>query len=57
VAHCHLVGNSMDYFAEAATEDFYAAIDMTVDKIEKQLKKHKEIVKDHLHRHGRRAIA
>jgi putative sigma-54 modulation protein len=55
VAHCHLVGNNMDYFAEAATEDFYASIDETIEKIERQLKKHKEIVKDHLHRNGRRA--
>ncbi|MCM2276511.1 MAG: ribosome-associated translation inhibitor RaiA [Oligoflexia bacterium] len=52
VAHCHLVGNNMDYFGEAATGDFHASIDSTLDKIEKQLRKHKEIVKDHLHRNG-----
>ncbi len=50
VAHCHLVGNNMDYFGEAQTENLYASIDMAVDKIEKQLRKHKEIVKDHLHK-------
>ena len=54
VAHCHLVGNNMDYFGEAATEDFYASVDMAVEKIEKQLRKHKEIVKDHLHKHASR---
>jgi putative sigma-54 modulation protein len=57
VAHCHLVGNNMNYFAEASTEDFYASIDEAIEKIEKQLRKHKEIVKDHLHRHGRRISA
>ena len=47
IVHCHLIGNNMDYFAEAATEDFRVSIDQVVDKIEKQIRKHKEIVKDH----------
>jgi putative sigma-54 modulation protein len=50
IAHCHVVGNNMDYFGEGIAEEFKAAIELTVDKIEKQLRKHKEIVKDHLHR-------
>ncbi len=51
IAHCHLLGNHMDYFAEANTEDgLYAAIDLAIDKVEKQVHKHKEIVKNHLHR-------
>lgn len=50
VAHCHLVGNNMDYFGEASTADFHASIDAALEKIEKQLRKHKEIVKDHLHK-------
>ncbi len=50
IAHCHLVGNSMDYFSEETTDDFHTSIDRVVDHIEKQLKKHKEIVTDHLHR-------
>ena len=52
IAHCHLVGNNMDYFGEAKTEDFHSAVDLALDKIEKQLKKHKEIVKDHLHKNS-----
>lgn len=52
VAHCHVVGNHMDFFGEASTEDFKASIDMTLEKIEKQIRKHKEIVTDHLHRNG-----
>src|SRR5690348_5459679 len=57
VAHCHLLGNNMDFFGEGVSDDFKAAIDMAFDKIEKQLRKHKEIVKDHLHRNGHRASA
>ena len=47
IAHCHLVGNNMDYFGEAKTEDMYASVDLALEKIEKQLKKHKEIVTNH----------
>jgi len=47
VAHCHLVGNNMDYFGEARTEDLRASIDLALEKIEKQIKKHKEIVTSH----------
>jgi putative sigma-54 modulation protein len=53
VARCHLRGNHMDYMADAATPDSYASIDLAVDRIEKQLKKHKEMVKHRLHRHDR----
>ena len=45
----------MDFFGEASTEDFKASIDSALEKIEKQIRKHKEIVKDHLHRNGHRA--
>ena len=54
VAHCHLMGNNMDYFGESDSTDLYASIDQVIDKIEKQLRKHKEIVKDHLHKSGHR---
>ena len=33
--------------AEEETEDMYAAIDMVVDKLEKQIKRHREKLKDH----------
>lgn len=52
-AHVHITGNHMDYFAEAQTEDMRGSVDIVMDKIEKQLRKHKEVVKDHLHRQGR----
>ena len=53
IAHCHITGNHMDYFGEAETEDLRASIDLVVEKIERQIKKHKEVVKDNLHRQGR----
>lgn len=57
VARCHLLGNNMNYYGEGVTEDFKASIDEALDRIEKQVRKHKEIVKDHLHRNGHRAAA
>ncbi len=50
VAHVHLVGNHMDYFAEARSEDLYKSIDQAIAKLEKQLRAHKEKVTAHLHR-------
>lgn len=34
-------------FADAESEDMYAAIDSLVDKLDRQLKKHKEKITDH----------
>ncbi|MEW6057079.1 MAG: ribosome-associated translation inhibitor RaiA [Bdellovibrionota bacterium] len=50
VADLRVHGPHIDYFAQAKTPDLYQSIDEVVEKIEKQLRKHKEIVKDHLHR-------
>ncbi len=44
-ATMHLAGN--DLFADNTEEDMYAAIDGLVDKLDRQLKKHKEKLKDH----------
>lgn len=55
IAHCHITGNHIDYFGEAVTGDLYASIELAVDKLERQLKKHKEIVKNRLHRHAAKA--
>ena len=57
IAHCHLVGNNMDYFSDAETADMHASIDLVIEKLEKQIRKHKEIVKDHLHKNGHRLPA
>ena len=48
IAHLHVTGKPhMDIFGEAEHENLYSAIEEAVDKLEKQLKKHKEIIKDH----------
>jgi putative sigma-54 modulation protein len=57
VAHVHLVGNMMDFFGEGSSDDLRGSIDMAVERIEKQIRKRKEIVKDHLHKHGHRTAA
>ena len=46
-ATVHMSGH--DIFAEAHEPDMYASIDALVDKLDRQVKKHKEKVKNHLH--------
>ena len=43
-ATIHVVGN--DIYADAIEEDMYASIDALVDKIDRQIKKHKEKLTD-----------
>ncbi|HRK02163.1 MAG TPA: ribosome-associated translation inhibitor RaiA [Oligoflexia bacterium] len=49
-AELRVHGPNLDYFAHAKTSDMYVSIDEVVSKLETQLRRHKEIVKDHLHR-------
>lgn len=44
-ATLHISGGNL--FAESQDEDMYAAIDAMVDKLDRQIKKHKEKLKDH----------
>lgn len=44
-ATLHIAGGNL--FAEAQDDDMYAAIDSMVDKLDRQIKKHKEKLKDH----------
>ncbi len=46
-ATVHMSGN--DIFADCITDDMYASIDGLVDKLDRQVKKHKEKLKNHLH--------
>lgn len=50
VAELRVHGPHVDCFAEAKTQDMYRSIEDAVDKVERQLRKHKETLKDHLHR-------
>ena len=49
IAHCHLTGKNIDFFAEDSTKDFQQSIDSVVTKLERQIRKQKEKVKDNLH--------
>lgn len=44
--------NGADLFADAEKEDMYAAIDGLVDKLDRQVKKHKEKLIDHRPNHN-----
>jgi putative sigma-54 modulation protein len=46
-ATVHISGGAL--FAEDQKEDMYAAIDGLIDKLDRQIKKHKEKVTDHRH--------
>ncbi len=50
-ATVHISG--ADVFADATEADMYAAIDMLADKLDRQIKKHKEKLTDHHRSEGR----
>jgi len=45
-SHLYIVGNNIDYFGEDSGTNLFSTIESCVDKVEKQLRKLKEIVKD-----------
>ena len=47
IAHCHLVGDHFEFFAEATTESIYSAIDEVISHLERQVRKNKELVTRH----------
>jgi len=48
VAHVHVTGNHLDYFVEADADDnFFTVTERAVDKLERQLQRKKEQLKDH----------
>lgn len=47
VADVSVVAGGITSKAQEETQDMYSAIDLALDKLEKQVKKHKEKVKDH----------
>lgn len=46
IAHCHLTGDHIEFFAEATTDNLYAAIDEVVHHLERQVKRNKEQVRN-----------
>jgi putative sigma-54 modulation protein len=49
-ADVRVSGPHQDFSAEGRSESMYQAVDEALEKLEKQLRKNKEILKDHLHR-------
>ena len=47
-ATVHMSGNNI--FAESTEDDMYKAIDSLVDKLDRQVKKHKEKITNHHHK-------
>jgi putative sigma-54 modulation protein len=45
-AHLHITGNNFDQMGKARNHNILTAIEEAVEKIEKQLQKHKEIVQN-----------
>jgi putative sigma-54 modulation protein len=48
-AECNIHVKGGDMFAESSHEDLYAAVDELVDKLDRQVGRHKDKVKDHHH--------
>ncbi|MBI3156260.1 MAG: ribosome-associated translation inhibitor RaiA [Burkholderiales bacterium] len=45
-----------DIYVEQAHEDMYAAIDQLMDKLDRQVMRHKDRVQDHHHASGKRSL-
>jgi putative sigma-54 modulation protein len=50
----HVKGNNM--FAESAHQDLYAAVDDLVDKLDRQVVKHKDRIRNHHHESPKRLM-
>ncbi|OUL99416.1 ribosome hibernation-promoting factor, HPF/YfiA family [Variovorax sp. JS1663] len=55
-AECNIHVKGSDMFAESSHADLYAAVDALVDKLDRQVKRHKELVKDHVHAAPKRVM-
>ncbi|GAA4358582.1 ribosome-associated translation inhibitor RaiA [Variovorax defluvii] len=55
-AECNIHVKGSDMFAESSHADLYAAVDALVDKLDRQVKRHKELVKDHVHATPKRVM-
>jgi putative sigma-54 modulation protein len=47
IAEINIAGDRLNINGKEETEDMYSAIDMTLDKLEKQIKKNKQKVREH----------
>ncbi len=37
IAHCHVVGDHMEFFSEAVSDSLYSSVDQALDHVEKRL--------------------
>lgn len=55
-AECNIHVKGSDMFAESAHEDLYAAVDELMDKLDRQVARHKDRVKNHQHEPAKRLM-
>lgn len=46
IAHCHLTGDHIEFFAESHSGNLYQSIDEVVSSLDRQVKKHKDTIKN-----------
>jgi putative sigma-54 modulation protein len=56
-AEVNLHVKGRDIFMEQSHEDLYAAVDQLMDKLDRQVCKHKDRIHDHHHESGKRQVA
>lgn len=55
-AECNIHVKGNDMFAESAHEDMYAAVDELMDKLDRQVVRHKDRLQDHHHASPKRLM-
>jgi len=55
-AECNIHVKGNDMFAESAHQDLYAAVDDLVDKLDRQVVKHKDRIRNHHHESHKRLM-
>jgi putative sigma-54 modulation protein len=55
-AECNIHVKGNDMFAESAHQDLYAAVDELVDKLDRQVVRHKDRLQDHHHEAPKRLM-
>ncbi len=53
---CNIHVKGGDLFAQSAHEDMYAAVDALVDKLDRQVVRHKDKIQDHQHEAPKRLM-
>ena len=55
-AECNIHVKGNDMFAESSHDDLYAAVDELVDKLDRQVVRHKDRIQDHHHDPAKRLM-